>query len=279
MAYQITKFDAVNLPVYNPAQDLSTGRTDSTQRIYIGGGAIDYAGARRMLPRTQTLEVNGAYYGEKSYWVTHAGANMVDHNGNRLLVGTGAAMLRQQVEELTAKTGVRGTLYRQRLDTGELQIRLARLLQVKHNSKVDERAERADLTCTFELLRPAWRSPTAIVTSGVTSVPIPVSIGGNVPVRDAVLALTATATITSVAITGPGISLAWTGTLSAGSALRIDAGLRTVRIGTTDAYSGFNYGSGHTDDGWLGMDPGINVLTVTANAAGTVAVTTYDQWL
>ena len=279
MAYQIFRFDAVNLPILNPAQDLSTGRVESSQRIYVGGGAIDYAGARRLLPRIQTLEVTGAYLGEKSYWVTHNGSYMVDHNGNRLLVGTGAAMLRQQVDELTAKEGVRGTLYRQRLDTGELQTRTARLMQVKHGSKLDERAERADLTCIFELLQQTWRTPTATVANGVVNIPFPVTIGGNVPVRDGILALTASATITSVAITGPGISLVWAGTLSAGSTLRIDAGLRTVRIGATDAYSGFNYGSGHTIDGWLDLNPGINVLTVATNAAGSVTVTTYDQWL
>lgn len=279
MAYQIVRFDTIYLPIYNPGQDLSTGRVESSQRTYIGSGAIDYVGARRMLPRIQTLEVSGAYYGEKSYWVTHNGSNMVDHLGNRLLVGTGAAMLRQQVEQLAAKEGVRGTLYRQLLDTGELQMRTARLLQIKHNTKLDERAERADLTCVFEFLQQTWRKTTATAATGNTGVPFPVSIGGNAPVRDAVLALTATATITRVAITGPGISLTWTGTLSADSVLRIDAGLRTVRISSTDAYSGFNYGSGHTINGWLDMDPGINNLTVTADAAGTIAVTTYDQWL
>jgi hypothetical protein len=278
MSYQLTHFDSVALPLYNLKQERGTPDVPSSLRRYIGG-VVDYAGSNQLYPDVATVALTGIYQGESGYLIRQDGAILTDQSGNRLSVGTASNRLRVQLEELTAKVGQRGQLWRT-LENGTRQWKYARLLRAGYEAKVDERLQRAEMKMFFETWQPAWRTASLVTATGNANAPLVASIGGNVTVLDAILAITASATITRVAITGSGISLLWTGSLTSGQILRIDSGLRTVRIGTaTNAYSGFAVQTGHTANRWLELPPGLNTLAVRTDAAATLSMTYYDQWL
>jgi hypothetical protein len=86
--------------------------------------------------------------------------------------------------------------------------------------------------------------------------------------------------ITSVTVVnaGAGIALAYSGTISDGQTLVIDCGNATVKIGSTDAYSGFSLGSAHTARGWCPLAVGNNIFAITSDGAGTAYIKHYNQW-
>ncbi len=278
MSYQLTHFDSVPLPLYNLKQERGTPEVPSALRRYIGG-VVDYAGSNQLYPDVATVALAGIYQGESGYLIRQDGAILTDQSGNRLSVGTASNRLRVQLDELTAKVGQRGQLWRT-LENGTRQWKYARLLRAGYEAKVDERLQRAEIKMFFETWQPAWRTASLVTATGNANAPLVASNGGNVTVLDAILAITASATITRVAIAGDGISLLWTGSLTSGQILRIDSGLRTVRIGSaTNAYSGFVIQAGHTANRWLELPPGLNTLAVRTDAAATLSMTYYDQWL
>jgi hypothetical protein len=281
MSYQLTHFDSVPLPLYNLKQDRGTPEVVSPLRRYVGG-VVDVAGAIQRYPDVGQIALTGTYYGETGALITPAGNYLSTAGGDHISVGSAENRLRVQLEDLFAKEGVKGQLWRTLADTSTRQWKYARLLRAALVGKVDSHLIRAELQLLFETYQPAWCSSSLVTATGNAGTPLIASIGGNVPVRDAILAITAGATISSITITGVGISLQWTGTLTSGQILRIDSGLRTVRIGSaTNAYSGFTPASGHTSDRWLELPPGLNTLHVrtNGNAAATLAMTWYDQWL
>jgi hypothetical protein len=281
MSYQITHFDSVALPLANLKQDRGTPEVPSPLRRYIGGVA-DVAGANQQYPDIAQIALTGTYYGEPGALINQAGVYLATQAGDHISVGSATNRLRSQLEDLNAKLGVRGQLWRTLADTGTRQWKYARLLRAAHVGKVESHLIRAELQLLFETYQPAWCSASLVTATGNAGTPLIASIGGNVNVRDAILAITAGATISSITITGVGISLQWTGTLTSGQILRIDSGLRTVRIGSaTNAYSGFTVASGHTSDRWLDLPPGLNTLHVrtNGNVAATLSLTYYDQWL
>ena len=86
-------------------------------------------------------------------------------------------------------------------------------------------------------------------------------------------------TLTVVQVRGTGIDFVWTGAISSGQTLTIDDGSKSIAIGTTDAYSGFLYDSGHTQDDRLPLSPGQNVLTVTVVGGNAhLELSYYNQW-
>ncbi len=278
MSYQITHFDSVPLPLANLKQERGTPEAVSTIRRYVGG-VLDYAGANPVYPDAAQIALSGIYYGESGYLTRQNTAIVTDNSGNRLSVGSAPNRLRVQLDELSAKVGRRGQLWRL-LETGDRQWKYARLLRFTREAKTDERLIRAEVKLLFETIYGAWRSAAMVTASGTAPGSLIASAGGNVTILDPVLAITAGGTIGRLTITGNGIALLWTGTLTTGQTLRIDAGLRTVRIGaSTNAYSGFSLQSGHTRDRWLELDQGLNTLYVrTDGAAATLSLTYYDQW-
>jgi hypothetical protein len=182
----------------------------------------------------------------------------------------GRADLRAQVDALKAKIGVQGVLRRRRFDDLTVaQWRTARLLDVRERGVIEERGIRARLDCVFESASVGWRAAT--ISSASVLLNAPVGVTGLLPVRNASLTITASATITAIsfAIAAQGVSWSWTGSLTAGQSLVIADKARTVRIGSTDSYSGFSLASGHTAAGWLTMAPGLNAdaLSVTGTAS------------
>lgn len=286
--YQIYQFDSVPLPLYNPEATHDAGPTDSTLMKSIGG-VFDVYGSRRRLPSIQRITVGGIYAVPDTpyvYLVDHAGVYIVDHQGDYQITATAQGYLRRQVDAIRAKQGVRGTLWRRRWDdTTVSQWKTARLLNVRERGSAEQRAQYAQVDLEFETAHAAWRAATAstvsksLVSGG--SAGLNVTAGGNTPVTDAALTITASGTITSLAIKGlhAGIDLRWNGSLASGQALIIDAGAQTVLRSGSDAYSGFALGSGHTAQGWLPLAEGITPLIVESNGPGTAAAFWYDQWI
>lgn len=285
MAYLITEFDGVPLPLYDAKQDDNAAEAESALLDSIGG-VFDYYGTLRRLARRYRIEATGTYVGETTYLVDEAGNYLVDEDGNYLIAGAGVNRLRAQVQALRSKVGVRGTLTRIRQDDDVEQWITARLLAVNHAKEQEEMALLATVTCVFEAQHTAWRATTATTssatpTSGVTTA-LNVSNAGELAVADATITVACSSgTITQVDIdgVGVGIDLVWTGSLASGSTLTIDCGAQTVRIGTTDSYSGFSLGASHTVRGWLPLEPGLTPLLVTTTGGdATVTVSHYGQY-
>ena len=286
--YQIYQFDNVPLPLYNPEVTHDAGPTDSTLMKSIGG-VFDVYGSRRRLPSIQRLTVAGIYAVPDTpdvYLVDHAGVYIVDHQGDYQITATAQGYLRRQVDAIRAKQGVRGTLWRRRWDNTVIkQWRTARLLNVRERGSAEQRAQYAQVDLEFETAHAAWRAESAgaasksLVSGGFAA--MNVTVGGNTPVTDAIVSVTASGTITSLVIQAPhvGIDLRWTGTLLNGQALVIDAGAQTVLQAGSDAYSGFALGSSHSAQGWLPLAEGITPLVFQSNGPGVAAAAWYDHWV
>lgn len=283
MSYQYTAFDDVALPLYNHEQNHDLMASESTLLDSIGG-AYDWHGTDRRKGRKQLINLKGIYFGATTYLVDETGDKLVDESDDYLIAGDSQQMLQAQITALREKKGVKGTLWRNRLDDSTLEWKTARLLQVGWPRKWDDHAVLAEVTCQFETLMEFWHAATATTTSGSATsgvaLPLLVEVTGE-QVDDATITITRTSgTITAVSLTCAelGISLAWTGTMGAGDVLTIDCGAQTVKENTTDAYSGFSL-SGHTAAGWLPIPQGNYVFyaTVTGGNA-TVAIQHYNQY-
>lgn len=284
MSYRLHRFEDALLPFYDPQPDMSQGPVESTLLDSVGG-VYDYFAGRQRLPRKQTIAIRGVFMGERAYLVDHAGNRIVDHAGNYLINGTAQGDLQAKLEALAEMLGKRGRLYREYLrDSTRVEWKPARLLQVTHQREQQNTPLMAKIACVFETSQAAWRSAAATTTnlgsgSGVRA--LTVSVKGNVAVNDAILTITADATVTSIRVQhiDAGIDWTWSGTLSSGQTLAIDASAQTVRIGTSNAYSGLTYNAGHRARGLLPLVPGTNGLMITTNANASVTLTHYDQWL
>ena len=80
MAYKYTYFDAVALPPYNRASDLSIS-VEGGMIAALGGG-FDAAGGVRRLPRVHPIGIKGIYANDTEYLVDESGNNLVDQSGN-----------------------------------------------------------------------------------------------------------------------------------------------------------------------------------------------------
>lgn len=273
-SHQIYEFDGVSLPLYNQQQDLGTGAIASSI-VLSAGGAFDWAGTARRLPRSQASTLTGIYAAEVNgdMLVDSVGDFLVDDVGAYLVTHDGQADLRAQVAAIKAKIGTRGTLRRRRFDDFTVaEWRTARLLDVRERGEVEERGIRAGLDLTFETVLPGWRAASQSSVSLASNALV--SVAGNLPVRHAVLTVTASAEITVVTVTSTsrGISWTWSGTLAAGTSLVISDEARTVLNAGVDAYSGLALASGHTATGWLDLEPGDQLVNVSVT--GTASAVT-----
>jgi hypothetical protein len=283
MAFMIYEFDGVALPQYNAEQDDNSATVEPSLVDSIGG-VTDYFGPGQRLPRKNAIEISGLYFGETVYMVDEDGAFIVTDDGTFIIAGEGANILRSQLQAIRSKVGVRGTLKRKRQDDGAVEWITARLLRIEHPHKQEEMARRADVTCAWESAMGAWRAETMTTTSkscSAASNALTVSNSGDVQVRDAIFTFTASAAVSSVRVecVALGVDWTWTGALSSGQALVVDAGAQTVRKAGSDAYSGFVFNSAHSAAGFLPLDPGANPLVVTVDGTGTAKVEHYNQWL
>ena len=292
MTHRIYLFGTTPLPPAMPEDDLSTGQVDSTLVDSIGS-VYDAWGNAAGLPRRQTINLRGMFEisnndafpgGQSIYLVSHLGDQIVDHLGNNIIVDSAPLALRRNITLLKAQTGTRQRLFRRREDDAVISWKLARLIKIGYIRTIEDANAVANLEMTFETHQAGWRMNTATTVAANLPAGLSITNGGDITVYDAVLMITATGTITSLAITGTPtglgvIDLAWTGSLTSGQALVIDAGAGTVRIGGTNQYAGFSRGAGHTAAGWIPIPVGASVLNVTGNAAGNASITFNEQVL
>lgn len=280
MPYRIYEFDGVALPNVLPEDDLSSGAVASSIAEN-AGGAFDWAGSARRLPRRIVVPFAGAFAGgpENVRLVTEAGDRIIASAGNPIVAGSAALLMRDARDLLTAKVGVRGSLWRRRESDSAAQWRTARLLSVGGTRVVADVDAIVNLTANFETTMVGWRA-SAQSTASLLSNAL-VGVAGTLPVRHAVLTVTASATISSVSVSCAerGIDWAWSGTLAAGTSLVINDEAQTVQNASADAYSGLVLGSGHTAAGWLDLEPGNQSVSVSVvGTASAVSLAWYDVY-
>lgn len=284
MPYTLTEFDNVPLPIAMPEDDLSTGAVDSSLLNSIGG-VYNYFGSAQRLPRRHQFMHKGKYEGDVTYRITDTNYFRITEDGAYRVTATAAiADLHGKVNDLKAKIGVLGDLWRRRLADDEMSFKRCRLLKVNHVEVIDNANMVSEVESVFETSDVGWRSESAVVTSESAAAGVGEALnvpnGGSMQVLDAILTVERTSgTITAVTIAGAGIDITWTGSIGAGESLVIDSGLQTVQVGDDDEYDGFVLNAGHTVDGWLPLVLGANVLTVTVTGGNAdVSVEHFDQW-
>ena len=280
MPYRIYEFDGVALPDVLPEDDLASG-TVASSIVESAGGSFDWAGSARRLPRRIVVPFAGAYGGGSDVvgLVTEDGDRIIETTNVPIVVGTAALLMRDARDLLTAKIGVRGSLWRRRESDSAAQWRTARLLSVGGTRVVSDVDAIVNLTANFETTQPGWRA-SAQSTASLLSNAL-VSVGGTLPVRHAVLTVTASATITAVTVYSAerGINWTWSGTLAAGTSLVINDEAQTITNAGVDAYSGLVLNSGHTAAGWLDLEPGNQLVNVTVTGtASAVGLAWYDVY-
>lgn len=277
--YRIYQFGVAPLPDRMTEDDLSTGQADSTLLDSVGS-VFDYYGSTRRLPRRIVTPFVGKYVGEKAYIVDESGNYLVDESGNRIIAGDAGQMLRAQVDAIRAMIGAQDTLYRRREDDSATQWKRARLLSAEFVRTLEEsHAYVATVRLTFETTMTGWRSASQR-SANLSGDTITADNLGNFTVRDAILNINATGTVTTVTVSYPsGVSWTWTGSMTSGQTLVVDAGALTVRKSGADAYSGFALGSSHTAQGWLDLPVGTTYVRVTADGPITATLYWYDIYI
>lgn len=272
MPYRIYEFDGVALPDVLPEDDLASGAVASSI-VESAGGAFDWAGSARRLPRRIVVPFAGAFAGgpENVGLVTEAGDRIIASAGNPIVAGSAALLMRDARDLLTAKVGVRGSLWRRRESDSAAQWRTVRLLSVGGTRVVTNVDAIVNLTANFETTMVGWRAASQSTASLLSNALV--GVGGNLPVRHAVLTVTASATISSVRVYSAerGVDWTWTGTLAAGTSLVVNDEAQTVLNAGVNAYSGLVLGFGHTARGWLDLEPGNQSVSVTVEGTASAA--------
>lgn len=283
MSYRYTRFDALDLPTQDGDEDLDReGRFELVETA--GGGIFDPLGSDQ------------AVSGERSIRARYN------------LCAATASAFRTAYNALLAKQGRRGELWREH-DTGNNEYIYARLERVR-SGRQTHNVTSMPVTLEFVLLESDWRGDstgqgwnfddgiyfdagryfdegTADATT-LDSSPknITVNNGGNKPVTDLILTITAgSADITALTIActnGEGIfSFTYSGTIAAGEALVIDCGARTIKNDGTADYVNFAKGGTHNRAKWLVLAEGDNTVTVTITGGSTDSTflpSFFDKW-
>lgn len=264
MAYYLERFGSITLPA--PMSDETATPVAAADRIVTTvAGAFDVDGAGRsaqQFPHTLTYQA------------------IVD--------AATLAALATALDALRAAVGTRAYLYRRADDDGAVHRALCRLVAMPVMRKFEHRGYQP-VRLEFRQLGPWQGQATSwtldegellddgldfdssdyfatLSSSPATQV---VTNGGNLPVLDAVLTVTAgSAALSNPIFTATGVDLRWTGTIPAGGALVIDCGAASVLLAGADAYSGLGFGAGHAIEEWLRLEPGNTTLILTV--AGTL---------
>lgn len=288
MPYRFTTFNGIVLPAVMPEDDLSTPQAASTIVDSLAGG-FDFLGNNRYQPKRHMIRYRGMYVAQTDYLVDEAGNRIVDESGNYIVIADGAQILRSRIDDIKAQHGKRGYLVRRREDDGAEHYKYARLQSVQHIRTLRDVDRVANLELVFEAEGRPWRSTFGTEATGALGAnavtPVGVTTAGDEQVRDAIITITATSTITGAAVYMYGANnyyLEFSGsTVSAGQSLQIDCGQHTVKVNGSDAYRYFRLYPGiHTGPDWLILEPNVtNQLYVAlSGGGGTASVLFTDQY-
>lgn len=286
MAYRHTEFErddgvTVTLPFYNPAQDHSVapGRSSLVASI---GGYFDLYGDSDIGTEAQTIPVAGVILGETEYWEDEAGNILVDEAGVAVSFGDAPTMLHSKLSALRESVRKRGKLWRERMSDDVRQWKRVRFQSMSQPQQVRDRDFMASVTCQFETAMANWHAEDATEVSATATSGVPVYLlvtNSGATIDDAVLTVTCSSgPITAVTLTCTALDVAWTwtGSLTAGQQLVVDAGTSEVSQNVTDAYGGFTLSGGA--NGVMPIEPGtwVFVVTVTGGGAG-VSLSYFSQ--
>lgn len=284
MAYYLTRFDDIVLPLIQPITEMPTAPAQS--------GAVDTLGTGYDAFGADTAPATFPY--PLQYRV--------------LIIGTTAAAYMATVNALRAMARKRAYVYRTGQD-GLVQRAQARLDGVTATDSV-ETFNAVELSFNFLIWShwenndpPVWvlddgeyfdsglffdgtgGTPTTLTASPQT---VTITVGGNVAIDDAIITITAgDAAITSVTVACAALLWTWTWTGTAGAtiaatkSLVVDAGAWSVKDDGADAYRDFAFNSSHALEGMALLAPGANSIVVTRTGGGTGSTIGFafaDRW-
>jgi hypothetical protein len=260
MSYILERFGTVTLPIYDPQIDVGTGGSAAATLNLPGGRVYDGLGGEQAARAATHIRLRGT------------------------LLGATPEELDAAYDDLRRWRGRRDQLWRRRADGSE-QWCLARLLEVKATRQA-QHWRHLEVDLEFLMLSPVWygdshgQPPEQPVILDVSPKTVTMHNGGNAPVANAVLTLTAQGgTITEVTIAVLGVSeMRWNGTLSVGQQLVIDCGARSVKKAGSDAYGGFSLTENHRIDDWLRLMPGDNPVEVELTGGGSTSTLQACYW-
>jgi len=210
---------------------------------------------------------------------------------------------RDVLDALRAAVGTRARLYRRARDDNDRHFCMAKLPRMPHDWPYQQRGY-FEIEMAFLQLTPwqgsdhaEWRlddgevfddglelDPADYIVSLASFDSQIVTNGGNLPVRDVILTVTAGASaLSNPVFQGPsGVRLAWNGTIPAFSELVIDCGARSVMLAGADAYdTRLTLAVGHSVEDWFYLDPGATLVSVAilgTRTGATWGVTFRDWW-
>lgn len=258
MAYVINKFGetyatATALPTLDGSQPQGAGPVDSSLVRLPGGGAFDWRGSAAARVPVEVVRLDG------------------------YVVAADAATMETTLSGLKALRGVRSKLWRSNGTTQHW--RYARCMAVE-SDLLPGAPVVAQVRMTFELDATPWYGTAKFLSGWLDSVPTNVAAqnDGNVPVTDVLIKITPSGSaITRVIISISGVSeIQWDGICPVGSYLYIDCGAKSVKIDTTDAYSGFSLTTNHTINDWLRLEPGSNTISVSRTGGNISSLYRFD---
>lgn len=269
--------------IFNPQQDHSPAGAGSALVDSVGG-FFDRFGSDDARAARQPIVISNLVWGETAYLVDNNGNNIVDDDGNYIIAGNDAQMLRAQLVALREKVRKRGTLWRTHLDDETVrEWKTARFLRMGQPQQVRDRKFMATVSLEFESAMTYWHAENATTYSGsVTAGSTHYFLVENPSetVDDAVMTVTrssGTITAVSLACTDLGIAWSWAGLLGSGESLVVDAGSQGIAEGATAAFSGFTLTG--SAKGYMPIERGnwIFALTTTGGNA-TYELSLYHQF-
>ncbi len=266
MAYVIEKFgaayaSATELPTLEGRQPQGSSPVASSLITLPGGASFDWRGDWPAAIPSQEIVLEGEW------------------------VAASVAAMETKLAALKELAGTRSKLWR---SNGTAQHwRTARLLEVDSDLSAGLAAT-ARFRMRFALASGPWygeteRAVSAVLDTAQKSLACPHL--GNARVTNPRIEVWAGAeAITGLVIDVYGVAqMLWNGTLGVGQTLTIDCGLRSVKIGSTDAYRGFGlHAVWHKISDWLRIEPGGTtvVFTRTGGGSNAAAIIRYnDGWV
>ncbi|HRJ40593.1 MAG TPA: hypothetical protein PL105_01865 [Caldilineaceae bacterium] len=271
MPYYLSRFDDTPLPQRMTTDPVGPGSAPDGI-VETLAGALDVFGNALRRPQRRMIPHQGIFVGaDGDAWVESTGNPVVESAGNPVVTQSALSHLRGQYQQLARLWGRRGQLVRVRDDDAAEQWIWARLQTISADQDVNAAGSRLlEVASSFEVQGGQWRAASATISI----------YNGGEPVDDAILTITATTSLTGLDVVLGDAHLSFSGTVTAGTSLVIDAGALTVLNSGSDAYSNFVVESDHLLEGWLRIEEGSQSLQVTtASGTGTVSLTWYEQYV
>lgn len=279
MSYFYERFGAITLPTFNREASLAPVAPD-LRIVATAAGAFDGDGvgrAAQKFPHSLSLEA--------------------------IVSEATTAAQRTALDALRAAVGTRAHLYRRADDDSTVQRALCRLASMTAQRSYEQRRAYQPITLQFAQIGPwlgttysgPWTldsgiyfddsyvldAPSLGVTLGASGQYIGLPNGGNLPQSDVTITVAvASGAIRAVAFLGSDWHIGYSGPLTAGRILTIDAGAQRVVVNDDDAYADFDFGVGHVIEDWISLTPGNNGVTINyiGAAVATVQFQYADRW-